>query len=463
MEPEPLREPNVTVEQLAAVARPDRFAPRSRRHRHDSPAGDRLHNVDTVLASLIRHECHPQPVGRESRSPLVELGCAKRNRRAVDRQRPQVSVRGGRHLVIHERLTVGGDGDRMMVAEVVPGPEGAVGATRVLFEGVFAPDPVAAGVPNYDVSPAGQRFVMVAGSGSGFGATAQGLVLVETLVRGAEAARACELMPLQPGTRLGAYQVTAKIGEGGEVYRARDTKLDRDVALKVLPQAFTSDPDRLARFEREAKVLASLNHPNIGHIYGLEEAEGQKALVLELVEGDTLADRIAEGPIPINDTLPIAKQIAEALEAAHEQGIIHQPTGLGWPSASRQVNGRSGRSPGHRMDGHCSSIPSVGRPVRRRTSTSGPYPIPSSSPLAPCSRRVFWKAIRRCRPTDDGSPTPRMNPEHDRSTCSGSPIWASAGRSRPTAAMQRSGHQMGRSCSIARPRRACTAGQKSGV
>ena len=118
-------------------------------------------------------------------------------------------------------------------------------------------------------------------------------------------------MPLDPGTTLGPYAVTAKIGEGGmgEVYRARDTKLDRDVALKVLPQAFTDDPDRLARFEREAKVLASLNHPNIGHIYGLEEAEGQKALVLELVEGPTLADRIAQGPIPVDEALPIAKQI----------------------------------------------------------------------------------------------------------------------------------------------------------
>ncbi len=110
----------------------------------------------------------------------------------------------------------------------------------------------------------------------------------------------------------------------GEVYQARDTKLDRDVALKVLPDAFTADPDRLARFEREAKVLASLNHPNIGLIYGLEEAEGTKALVLELVEGPTLADRIAEGPIPIDEALPIAKQIAEALEAAHERGIIHR-------------------------------------------------------------------------------------------------------------------------------------------
>ena len=133
-------------------------------------------------------------------------------------------------------------------------------------------------------------------------------------------------MPLSPGSSLGVYEVTAKIGEGGmgEVYQARDTKLDRDVALKVLPEAFTSDPDRLARFEREAKVLASLNHPNIGSIYGLEEAEGVRALVLELVEGPTLADRIKQGPIPLDEALPIAKQIAEALEAAHEQGVIHR-------------------------------------------------------------------------------------------------------------------------------------------
>ena len=133
-------------------------------------------------------------------------------------------------------------------------------------------------------------------------------------------------MALTPGTRIGAYEVGDSLGAGGmgEVYRARDTTLDRDVALKVLPEAFTADPDRIARFEREARVLASLNHPNIGHIYVLEEAEGTKALVLELVEGPTLADRIAEGPIPIDDALPIARQIAEALEAAHEQGIIHR-------------------------------------------------------------------------------------------------------------------------------------------
>ena len=110
----------------------------------------------------------------------------------------------------------------------------------------------------------------------------------------------------------------------GKVWRARDTTLKRDVALKVLPDAFASDPDRLARFQREAQVLASLNHPNIAHIYGLEESDGVHALVMELVEGPTLADRIAQGPIPLDEALPIAKQIAEALEAAHEQGIIHR-------------------------------------------------------------------------------------------------------------------------------------------
>ena len=109
-----------------------------------------------------------------------------------------------------------------------------------------------------------------------------------------------------------------------QVYQATDTNLDRQVAIKALPDAFSSDPDRLARFEREAKVLASLNHPNIGVIYGLEKAGDTRALVLELVEGPTLADRIAQGPIPIDEALPIAKQIAEALEAAHEAGVIHR-------------------------------------------------------------------------------------------------------------------------------------------
>src|SRR5919109_2194584 len=146
-------------------------------------------------------------------------------------------------------------------------------------------------------------------------------------------------MSLAVGTKIGPYEVTGTLGAGGmgEVYRARDARLARDVALKVLPDAFASDPDRLARFEREAHVLAALKHPNIAAIYGLEEAPAAldgarageaghhvRALVLELVEGETLADRITRGPIPLEDAIPIAKAIAEALEAAHEQGVIHR-------------------------------------------------------------------------------------------------------------------------------------------
>ncbi len=125
-------------------------------------------------------------------------------------------------------------------------------------------------------------------------------------------------MSLTPGTRLGHYDVTSLLGEGemGQVWQATDTQLGRQVALKILPDAFAADPERLARFTREAQILASLNHPNIAAIYGLEEADGIRALVLELVEGPTLADRIAKGPIPLDEALPIAKQIAEALEAA---------------------------------------------------------------------------------------------------------------------------------------------------
>src|SRR5262245_5806223 len=133
-------------------------------------------------------------------------------------------------------------------------------------------------------------------------------------------------MALSPGTRLGAYEILSLVGSGGmgEVYRARDRKLDRDVAIKVLPEALATDPDRIARFEREAKTLAALNEPHIAQIYGLEESNGVSALVMELVDGPTLADRIAQGPIPIDEALPIAKQISEALAAAHEHGIIHR-------------------------------------------------------------------------------------------------------------------------------------------
>ena len=155
--------------------------------------------------------------------------------------------------------------------------------------------------------------------------------------------------PVLTGRRLGVYHLRALLGAGGmgEVYRAHDTRLGRDVAIKILPQAFTADADRLARFEREARVLASLNHPNIGAIYGLEEADVAgpaeaghyvRGLVLELVEGETLADRIRrpEGlrlpgdgsgrpsGLPIEEALAIARQIADALDAAHERGIVHR-------------------------------------------------------------------------------------------------------------------------------------------
>jgi Tol biopolymer transport system component len=133
-------------------------------------------------------------------------------------------------------------------------------------------------------------------------------------------------LALAPGTRLGVYEITAQIGEGGmgQVFRATDTKLKRHVAIKILPPSLAADADRLARFQREAEVLASLNHPNIAGIYGLEEGGGTTALVMELVEGEDLSQRIARGAVPLDEALPIAKQIAEALEAAHEQGIVHR-------------------------------------------------------------------------------------------------------------------------------------------
>ncbi len=133
-------------------------------------------------------------------------------------------------------------------------------------------------------------------------------------------------MSLSSGTRLGPYQILTPLGAGGmgEVYRARDSKLHRDVAIKILPEVFARDAERLARFTREAQTLAALNHPNIAHIHGLEESAGVRGLVMELVDGEDLSARIARGPIPLDESLPIAKQIAEALEAAHEQGIIHR-------------------------------------------------------------------------------------------------------------------------------------------
>ena len=133
-------------------------------------------------------------------------------------------------------------------------------------------------------------------------------------------------MTLNAGTRLGSYEIVSRLGAGGmgEVYRARDSKLDRDVAIKVLPDAFARDKERLARFEREAKLLARLSHANVATLYGLEESEGRKFLVMELVEGETLAERIARGPLALEEAIPLFIQIAEGLEAAHEKGIIHR-------------------------------------------------------------------------------------------------------------------------------------------
>src|SRR4029434_6001111 len=131
---------------------------------------------------------------------------------------------------------------------------------------------------------------------------------------------------LTPGARVGAYEIIAAIGAGGmgEVYRARGTKLHSDGALKILPEAFAADHDRLTRFTREAQTLASLNHPNIAQIHGLDDSTSVHALVIEWVEGPDLAHRLSRGPIPVDETIAIAKQIADAIEAAHDQGIVHR-------------------------------------------------------------------------------------------------------------------------------------------
>ena len=133
-------------------------------------------------------------------------------------------------------------------------------------------------------------------------------------------------MPLSAGDKLGHYEILSLLGKGGmgEVWKARDTTLKREVALKVLPAMFLRDSDRMARFQREAEVLASLDHPNIGHIYGILDSADSRALVLALIEGPTLADRIEAGPIPLDETVAIAKQIIEALEYAHDRGVVHR-------------------------------------------------------------------------------------------------------------------------------------------
>jgi serine/threonine protein kinase len=159
-------------------------------------------------------------------------------------------------------------------------------------------------------------------------------------------------MPITIGTLLGSHEITGLLGKGGmgEVYRARDTKLKRDVAIKILPDEFSRDPARVSRFQREAELLASLNHPNIAAIYDLQEANDTRFLVLELVEGTTLAERIQRGRISVEEALRIAQQIAEAFEAAHEKGVVHRDlkTGQREDHTGRQSQGsgfRIGESP----------------------------------------------------------------------------------------------------------------------
>ena len=147
--------------------------------------------------------------------------------------------------------------------------------------------------------------------------------------------------PSMLNRQLGPYTIVAPLGVGGmgEVYRARDTRLGRDVAIKILPPHFVSDPERRARFAREARLLATLNHPHIGAIYGLEESDGLSALVLELVDGPTLAERLERGPLKLVEALTVARQVADALDAAHEKGIVHRDIK---PSNMMLVDGRPG-------------------------------------------------------------------------------------------------------------------------
>ena len=155
---------------------------------------------------------------------------------------------------------------------------------------------------------------------------------------------------MDSGAKLGHYEALSLLGKGGmgEVWRARDTKLGRDVAIKTLPEEFAKDADRLTRFEREAKLLASLNHPNIAAIYGLEESNGTRFLVLGLVDGDTLADRLKRGAIPVEDSLKLALQIAEALKAASARGRPSNPSAAGCPTCRRsRALGDRGRKWSH--------------------------------------------------------------------------------------------------------------------
>ena len=213
-----------------------------------------------------------------------------------------------------------------MAVDIATQPIFAAGKPRVLFDGRY--QATLGTSPNYDVTPDGQRFLMLKPNESAAEAPTQINVVLNWFEELKQKGSAWgQEMIIATGTNLGSYEILAPIGAGGmgEVYQAHDTKLGRDVAIKVLPEAFAHDPERLSRFQREAKMLAALNHPNIATIYGLEQSNGTSYLVMELVPGETLAERIKrDGALPVEEALTICKQIAEALEAAHEKGIIHR-------------------------------------------------------------------------------------------------------------------------------------------
>jgi len=183
------------------------------------------------------------------------------------------------------------------------------------------------------------------------------------------------------GTRFGPYEIAALIGVGGmgEVYRATDTNLKRDVALKVLPQTLVTDPNRLARLQREAELLAALNHQNVAHIYGLERSEGRTALVMELIEGPTLGERIAQGALPPTEALNVALQIVSALEAAHERGIVHRdlkPQNIKLKPDGTLTATPAGSAP-------AKAAPAKKAPAKKATPAKAPATGPNGTPVAP--------------------------------------------------------------------------------
>ena len=212
----------------------------------------------------------------------------------------------------------------LMAMSVEPGPNLQAGIAETLFDpAAYLGSPF---VRHWDASPDGRRLLMIRQTGRDDQRRRVRDRPDPELVRGTQATRPDKLMPLQPGTTLGPYSVTAKIGEGGmgEVYKARDTRLDRTVAIKVMPAHVASDPDLKQRFEREAKTISSLNHPHICTLYDIGSQDGIDFLVMEYLEGDTLAQRLEKGALPLDQALTVAIEVADALDKAHRQGITHR-------------------------------------------------------------------------------------------------------------------------------------------